>query len=331
MEYVDGEDLSALLRRIGRVPQDKAIEIARQLCAGVAAAHDRGVLHRDLKPANVMLDGQGNVRITDFGIATAAADQSRELMGTPQYMAPEQLEGGAASVRSDIYALGLILFEVFTGRRAIDSRSLQDLRDFHKSGTVTSPTSIVRDLDPAVEVDVARAIVIPWMGYIAPMPSFGWTVEALNGSGDMAATWMAAISIAIQAALIYVLILVLIRLMVRRPWMTMPIAAIILALPATQQAGTTNTSLIFLFPMATGILLMFVVFRSGLLAFAIGWFVWNVTTNIPMRADWSHWSAAAGNWTMAALVALTLFGFYAARAGQTLFGSILNERSRADA
>ena len=67
MEYVDGEDLASLLRRIGRLPEDKAIEIARQLCAGVAAAHERGVLHRDLKPANVMLDGEGNVRITDFG------------------------------------------------------------------------------------------------------------------------------------------------------------------------------------------------------------------------------------------------------------------------
>ena len=74
MEYVDGEDLASLLRRIGRIPQDKAIELARQLCAGVAAAHERGVLHRDLKPANVMIDGDGNVRITDFGIATAGGD-----------------------------------------------------------------------------------------------------------------------------------------------------------------------------------------------------------------------------------------------------------------
>ena len=74
MEYVDGEDLASLLRRIGRIPQDKAIELARQLCAGVAAAHERGVLHRDLKPANVMIDGDGNVRITDFGIATSCGD-----------------------------------------------------------------------------------------------------------------------------------------------------------------------------------------------------------------------------------------------------------------
>src|SRR3954464_4308776 len=127
MEYVDGEDLASLLRRIGRIPQDKAVELARQLCAGVAAAHERGVLHRDLKPANVMIDGEGNVRITDFGIATVGADDSGHSMsGTPQYMAPEQLSGKAASIRTDIYALGLVLFEIFTGRRAYDAKSLAD-------------------------------------------------------------------------------------------------------------------------------------------------------------------------------------------------------------
>ena len=98
MEYIDGEDLASLLRRIGRIPQDKAIELARQLCAGVAAAHERGVLHRDLKPANVMIDGDGNVRITDFGIATVAVDDTGAVRaGTPQYMAPEQLDGQPAS------------------------------------------------------------------------------------------------------------------------------------------------------------------------------------------------------------------------------------------
>src|SRR4249919_2641287 len=157
MEYVDGEDLASSLRRIGRFPQDKAIEIARQLCAGVAAAHDRGVLHRDLKPANVMIDGDGNVRITDFGIATAAGQQ-RDVAGTPQYMAPEQLDGRPASVRSDLYALGLILFEIFTGRRALDSTTIGDLKDFHQKGAITTPSSIVRDLDPAIERLIMRCL-----------------------------------------------------------------------------------------------------------------------------------------------------------------------------
>src|SRR4051812_38341700 len=159
MEYVEGEDLASLLRRIGRIPQDKAVELARQLCAGVAAAHERGVLHRDLKPANVMIDGDGNVRITDFGIATAGGDDSGHSMsGTPQYMAPEQLSGKAASIRTDIYALGLVLFEIFTGRRAYDAKSLADLKGLHDTGTVTTPSSIVRDLDPAIERVILRCL-----------------------------------------------------------------------------------------------------------------------------------------------------------------------------
>jgi serine/threonine-protein kinase len=110
MEYVDGEDLASLLRRIGRLPPDKALELARQLCAGLAAAHDRGVLHRDLKPANVLIDGRGRVRIADFGLA-GLADERHDphvLAGTPAYMAPEQFTGHETSTRTDIYALGLV-------------------------------------------------------------------------------------------------------------------------------------------------------------------------------------------------------------------------------
>ncbi len=93
MEYVDGEDLASLLRRIGRLPQDKALEIARQLCAGLAAAHDKGVVHRDLKPGNIMLDGQGQLRITDFGLAGVAGEVKDIRSGTPGY------HGARAAVR----------------------------------------------------------------------------------------------------------------------------------------------------------------------------------------------------------------------------------------
>src|SRR5215212_11112569 len=89
MEYIDGEDLASLLRRIGRLPPDKALEIARQLCAGLAAAHDRGVLHRDLKPANVLVDARGRAHLADFGLADFTDDRpgTREIAGTPGYMA----------------------------------------------------------------------------------------------------------------------------------------------------------------------------------------------------------------------------------------------------
>ena len=129
MEYVDGEDLSSLVRRIGRLPQDKAIEIARQICAGLAAAHERGVVHRDLKPANIMLDGAGKARITDFGLAGIAATiQGAEIRaGTPAYMAPEQLSGKEVTTKSDIYSLGLVMYEMLTGRRAYDATTLPEL------------------------------------------------------------------------------------------------------------------------------------------------------------------------------------------------------------
>jgi hypothetical protein len=127
MEYVDGEDLASLLRRIGRLPRDKALEIARQLCAGLAAAHDKGVVHRDLKPGNIMLDGQGQLRITDFGLAGVASEVKDIRSGTPAYMAPEQRSGKEVTARSDIYALGMVLHEVFTGRGFSADSSHPDL------------------------------------------------------------------------------------------------------------------------------------------------------------------------------------------------------------
>ena len=112
MEYVDGETLASLLRRIGQPPGAKALEMARQLSAGLGAAHARGVLHRDLKPTNIMIDGRGQVRILDFGLAVAAADDVREVAGTPAYMSPEQRAGERITIRSDLYALGRVLTEL---------------------------------------------------------------------------------------------------------------------------------------------------------------------------------------------------------------------------
>ena len=160
MEYVDGEDLSSLLRRIGRLPSDKAVEIANQLCAGLAAAHEAGVLHRDLKPANVMLDGKGRVRITDFGLAGFAEQiRSEEVFaGTPAYMSPEQFTGKEVTTKSDIYALGLVLYEIFTGKRVFEANSLQELQRLHESSSPTNPSNWVKDIDPLVERVILRCL-----------------------------------------------------------------------------------------------------------------------------------------------------------------------------
>jgi len=160
MEYVDGEDLGSLLRRIGRLPNDKAVEMARKLCAGLAAAHDKGVLHRDLKPANVMIDGRGQLLITDFGLAGIASQiQGAEIRhGTPMYMAPEQLSGKEVSVRSDIYSLGLVLYEMFTGKRAYEASSMAEMTRLREESAPPSLVSLVRHLDPAVERVVMRCL-----------------------------------------------------------------------------------------------------------------------------------------------------------------------------
>ncbi len=188
MEYVDGEDLGSLLRRIGRLPQDKALEIARQLCAGLAAAHSKGVLHRDLKPANIMLDGRGQVVITDFGLAGIADDiRGAEIRsGTPAYMAPEQLAGQEVSIRSDIYSLGLVLYEIFTGKRAFgDQRAAARAKGDH---TPSRPSSVVRDLDPIVEKVILRCLEAD----PASRPVTALAVSAALPGGDPLAAALAA-------------------------------------------------------------------------------------------------------------------------------------------
>ena len=154
MEFVDGEDLAASLRRFGRLPEDKALDIARQLCAGLMAAHERGVLHRDLKPANVMLDGQGRVRIMDFSLASVGAADATGA-GTPGYMAPEQLEGRAATVASDIFSLGLVMYEIFTGRRAFNASSTADLA--LQQALRVPPLS---EFVPAIDQTIERAVLM---------------------------------------------------------------------------------------------------------------------------------------------------------------------------
>jgi len=160
MEYIDGEDLASLLRRIGRLPTDKATEFARKTCAGVAAAHAQGVLHRDIKPANIMIDARGELRITDFGLAGLADGlQGAEVRnGTPAYMAPEQLTGKEVSVQSDLYAVGLVLYEMFTGHLPFKAETVAEVTRMRQENRVTHPSTVVPDLDKTVERAILKCL-----------------------------------------------------------------------------------------------------------------------------------------------------------------------------
>jgi serine/threonine-protein kinase len=129
MAFVEGDDLHGVLRKAGRLPLDRAIEITKQLCAALEAAHAEGVVHRDLKPHNVLLDASGNAYVSDFGLAksleagTVGMTRAGEFLGTPRYMSPEQVEGGKLDHRSDLYSLGLIIYEMATGEVPFTSDS----------------------------------------------------------------------------------------------------------------------------------------------------------------------------------------------------------------
>jgi len=120
MEYVPGEDLKSFIRRSRRLDISTTVAIAKQVCSGLTEAHDSGIVHRDLKPSNIMIDKEGNAKILDFGIARAVGalgvTAEGSVIGTPEYMSPEQVDGQEADRRSDIYSFGVILFEMVTGR-----------------------------------------------------------------------------------------------------------------------------------------------------------------------------------------------------------------------
>jgi serine/threonine-protein kinase len=130
MEFVEGESLRHILRRYGPLSLKRGLDWARQICAGLAAAHAQGVVHRDLKPENILITSDGTVKVMDFGLAgtlDAAAKETGSISGTPAFMSPELAQGKPSDHRSDIYTLGLILYEMFCGRQAFEAPSVREL------------------------------------------------------------------------------------------------------------------------------------------------------------------------------------------------------------
>jgi serine/threonine protein kinase len=159
MEFVPGDDLKSLIRRMGRLSPGQAITITKQVCDGLAEAHKLGVVHRDLKPQNIMIDQDGNARIMDFGIARSLEGKgitgAGVMIGTPDYMSPEQVEGKETDQRSDIYSLGVILYEMVIGQAPFEGDTPFTIGIKHKSEAPKDP----KELNPQIPDDLSRIIL----------------------------------------------------------------------------------------------------------------------------------------------------------------------------
>jgi serine/threonine protein kinase len=158
MEFVEGESLRSVLNRFGGFPPRKGIDLALQICSGLKEAHVQGIVHRDLKPENVMIDSNGNVKIMDFGIARsmeALTKLTGAMIGTPAYMAPEQVAGKSVDYRTDIYSLGLMLYEMFTGSQAFQADTAVALALKQLRETPPPP----HDVEPSIPAVIERAIL----------------------------------------------------------------------------------------------------------------------------------------------------------------------------
>lgn len=332
------EELASLLRRIGRLPPDKAIEVARQLCAGLAAAHEVGVLHRDLKPANVMIDERGNMRVTDFGLASLAEElrDADVIAGTPVYMAPEQLAGREVTTKSDIYALGLVLYELFTGKRAFEARMIDDLLRLREtSSTPTSPSAIVKDIDPLIERDIligaalaggmmlCNALAFAGLRWLRRAPEFALNPGDTKLDIPFVARFVSQTTAGLLLAFVPLFLLLLFVAIMRRErpalvalWLLVSVIHILLA--RVQPLMTPFMALL-------GLLVVAALYRYGLLATVCAMFFLHLWVFYPMTTELTTteltaWYATHSLIALIICLALAAYGFDIALAGQPLFG-----------
>ena len=161
MEFIDGPTLSRVLREKGRLPYEEAAGYAIEMLRGLDHAHKQEIVHRDIKPANLMIDKGNHVKVTDFGIARVrgASRDTRDgmIIGTYEYISPEAAQGLEATALSDVYSMGVVLFEILTGRLPFESRNEFELLRLHIQAPRPSVRSIVKDLPAAVDDIVERA------------------------------------------------------------------------------------------------------------------------------------------------------------------------------
>jgi eukaryotic-like serine/threonine-protein kinase len=161
MEYLDGRTLKELVVGRGAAPVNVAVEYARQILSALRFAHRHGIVHRDIKPHNVLVDGEGRVKVTDFGIARAGTSQMTEtgsIVGTAQYLSPEQARGGEVDPRSDLYSLGIVLYELLTGKTPFEGETPVEIAMKHLSNTPEPPSKLRPDVPPELDMVVMRAL-----------------------------------------------------------------------------------------------------------------------------------------------------------------------------
>ncbi len=161
MEYLDGRTLKELIVGRGKAPVNVAVEYARQILSALRFAHRHGIVHRDIKPHNVLVDGEGRVKVTDFGIARAGTSQMTEtgsIVGTAHYLSPEQAKGGEVDPRSDLYSLGVVLYELLTGKTPFEGDTPVEIAMKHLSAAPKPPSKLRPDIPPELDMVILRAL-----------------------------------------------------------------------------------------------------------------------------------------------------------------------------